>query len=67
MEFTYDLTVRFNECDLYGHVNHAVYLHYLESARVGLFKKINLPLLELKESGFLFYVVRKLWKHLEKV
>jgi YbgC/YbaW family acyl-CoA thioester hydrolase len=28
------LTVRSYECDSYGHVNHAVYVNYLEHARV---------------------------------
>jgi acyl-CoA thioester hydrolase len=26
--------VRFSECDLYGHVNNAVYLHYLQEAQI---------------------------------
>ena len=30
------LTVRPYECDSYGHVNHAVYVNYLEHARIGV-------------------------------
>ncbi|MGE3343113.1 MAG: acyl-CoA thioesterase [Vicinamibacterales bacterium] len=32
------LTVRFRDCDPYGHVNNAVYLTYLENARFALWK-----------------------------
>ena len=31
--FTYQLEVRFRDCDAMGHVNNAVYLTYLEQAR----------------------------------
>jgi acyl-CoA thioester hydrolase len=33
------LTVRFNDCDLMGHVNNAVYLTYAEEARIHFFKQ----------------------------
>lgn len=32
------LTVRFRDCDAYGHVNNAVYLTYLENARFALWR-----------------------------
>ena len=32
------LTVRFRDCDPYGHVNNAVYLTYLENSRFALWK-----------------------------
>jgi acyl-CoA thioester hydrolase len=32
------LSVRFSDCDLLGHVNNAVYLTYLEQARIGLWR-----------------------------
>lgn len=35
---TLRLTVRFRDCDPYGHVNNAVYLTYLENARFALWK-----------------------------
>jgi len=38
--FTHRLEVRFRDCDLHGHVNHAVYLTYLEEARFGLWRKL---------------------------
>ncbi len=51
--------VRFHECDLYGHVNHAVYLQYLETARVQLLRDHALPLQELQRRG-VNLVVRRL-------
>ena len=55
---TYALKVRFHECDMYGHVNHAVYLQYLESARVELLVRIGLPIAELSSRG-LYLVIRR--------
>ncbi len=43
--------VRFHECDLYGHVNHAVYLQYMETARVQLLRDHAMPLDELRRRG----------------
>ncbi len=36
--FTHRLVVRFRDCDPLGHVNHAVYLTYLEQARFMLWR-----------------------------
>jgi acyl-CoA thioester hydrolase len=36
--FRHRLTVRFRDCDPFGHVNHAVYLTYLEQARFMLWR-----------------------------
>ena len=36
--FRHRLTVRFRDCDPLGHVNHAVYLTYLEQARFMLWR-----------------------------
>lgn len=44
--FTYETTVRFNDCDPMGHVNNTVYFTYYEEARVGIFKIFN-PSLDL--------------------
>ncbi|MBX6395826.1 MAG: acyl-CoA thioesterase [Alicyclobacillaceae bacterium] len=35
------LQVRFNECDGLGHVNHAVYYTYMETARIELFRLLD--------------------------
>jgi acyl-CoA thioester hydrolase len=32
--FEYEVDVRFRDCDAFGHVNNAVYLTYLEQARI---------------------------------
>ena len=41
------LRVRFHELDAYGHVNHAVYLSYLEVARIDHLAARGIDLLEL--------------------
>ncbi len=38
--YTHRVEVRFADCDPLGHVNHAVYLSYLEQARFGLWRKL---------------------------
>lgn len=48
--------VRFHELDPYGHVNHAVYLHYFEEARVQLLDEIGYGLTRLAGEGFHFVV-----------
>ncbi len=44
------LRVRFHELDPYGHVNHAVYLSYLEAARIDLLGARGIDLLRLAEE-----------------
>lgn len=34
------IEIRFNDVDLYGHVNNAVYLSYLEQARISFFNQL---------------------------
>ena len=38
--YTHRVEVRFADCDPLGHVNHAIYLTYLEQARFGLWAKL---------------------------
>jgi acyl-CoA thioester hydrolase len=54
----FSVRVRFHECDLYGHVNHAVYLQYLETARVQLLSDRALPIRELQRLGINLVVRR---------
>ena len=54
--FSYELTVRGNELDSFGHVNNAVYLNYLEQARWDILRQKKL-LKEWKEKGFLLAVI----------
>lgn len=52
------VTVRFHELDPYGHVNHAVYLSYLEQARIEHLADAGLDLLELAaQHGWQLLVV----------
>lgn len=39
--FEYRFTPRFRDVDALGHVNNAVYLSYLEEARVALFRRVH--------------------------
>jgi acyl-CoA thioester hydrolase len=38
--YSHRVEVRFADCDPLGHVNHAVYLTYLEQARFGLWRRL---------------------------
>lgn len=58
MEHAYALTVRWHECDTYGHVNNAVYLHYLETARHEYLKELGLSFSELRAAGVGLWVAR---------
>ncbi len=49
---TCSLSVRSYECDSYGHVNNAVYFHYLEYARHEYLRDIGVSIPELRESGY---------------
>ena len=51
------LKVRHYEVDLYGHVNHANYVHYLEAARVEALEAIGLALPEMLRQGYLLVAV----------
>ena len=52
------LTVRSYECDSYGHVNNANYLHYLEYARCELLKDMNFDYEAMIKAGYGIYVAR---------
>lgn len=49
MYFT--VKVRHYEADAYGHVNHACYVHYLETARVEALEAIGLSLPDMRRQG----------------
>ena len=51
-EFVTTLKVRSYECDIYGHVNNAVYLQYCEAARVEFLESLGYDLQKLKEAIF---------------
>ncbi len=52
------LTVRSYECDAYGHVNNANYLHYLEVARGELLHAMGLDYKGLIAAGYGLYVTK---------
>ncbi|HVR31262.1 MAG TPA: thioesterase family protein [Acidimicrobiia bacterium] len=45
------ITVRFSDLDPWGHVNHARYLSYFESARIELLDEIGFGILEMAAHG----------------
>ena len=50
---TFRLKVRHYEVDQYGHVNHAQYVHYLETARIEALDALGLGLSEMRRQGYL--------------
>jgi len=58
MRHEHRLTVQSWQCDANGHVNNAVYLNYLESARVAFLRVAGASYRELRERGFGLVVAR---------
>lgn len=58
MQADCSITVRTYECDSYGHVNNAVYLHYLEQARYEFLKAIAFDYEAALEAGYGVYIAR---------
>lgn len=56
MKHTATLTVRSYECDSYNHVNNAVYLNYLEFARMEFLRAIDFDYEGIIEAGYYLYV-----------
>jgi acyl-CoA thioester hydrolase len=54
---TTDISVRFADLDPYGHVNHAMYVTYLEVARTEALSEIGLALQDLMADGYQIVVV----------
>jgi len=59
MKHVTPLTVRPYECDSYGHVNHAVYVNYLEHARMQFLHAVGFDYKGLIAAGF-FTVISRL-------
>ncbi|HAL92706.1 MAG TPA: 4-hydroxybenzoyl-CoA thioesterase [Verrucomicrobia bacterium] len=59
MKHVTPLTVRPYECDSYGHVNHAVYVNYLEHARMQFLHALGFDYKGLVAAGF-FTVISRL-------
>lgn len=56
--FRLEFQVRDYECDMQGHVNHAVYLNYLEHCRHEFIKTFGLDFSELVRRGISLVVIR---------
>ncbi len=50
--FSHPIEVRFRDCDPMGHVNHAVYLSYLEQARFAFWRTV-IGAKGIDETGFI--------------
>jgi len=55
---TCSLTVRTYECDSYGHVNNANYLHYLEYARYEFLRGVGFDYPAMLAAGYGVYIAR---------
>lgn len=60
--FQIPIQIRFSDIDMLGHVNNAVYLTYIEYARVPYFEKIFGELIDWKESGLILAKSEILYK-----
>ena len=56
--FQLEFQVRDYECDMQGHVNHAVYLNYLEHTRHEFMKTLGLSFAELVQRGVSLVIIR---------
>ena len=59
-----EIRVRFAEMDPYGHVNHAMYLTYLEQGRAEALEAAELPLAKVASEGFQFVITEVNAKYL---
>lgn len=57
-QFELEFQVRDYECDQQGHVNHAVYLNYLEHARHEFIRTLGLDFAELVRRGVSLVIIR---------
>jgi YbgC/YbaW family acyl-CoA thioester hydrolase len=53
----FHLKVRHYEVDEYGHVNHASYVHYLETARIEALETVGLALKDMRRDGYIIVAV----------
>jgi len=44
------------ECDIYGHLNNANYLHLYEEARADALEQMNMPVRKFAEIGYHIYI-----------
>lgn len=58
------VTVRFSDLDPWGHVNHARYFSYFESARIELLEEIGFGIIEMGATGRQIILVELTAKYL---
>ncbi|MEX1043510.1 MAG: thioesterase family protein [Acidimicrobiia bacterium] len=58
------ITVRFSDLDPWGHVNHARYLSYFESARIELLDEIGFGIMDMGATGHQIVLVELSAKYL---
>lgn len=58
------VTVRFSDLDPWGHVNHARYFSYFESARIELLEEIGFGIMEMGATGRQIILVELTAKYL---
>ena len=46
------------ECDVYGHLNNAVYLQLYEAARAEALISMEMPVARLKEQGIMLFLIK---------
>jgi len=44
------------QCDIYGHVNNAVYLHFLEEARSFVLDEIEMSIIKMNNMGIQMFI-----------
>lgn len=64
MDFSTGIQVRFADLDAYGHVNHATFFTFLETARTIVFKEI---FLDLMNRGLLLMIIKAECSYLKPV
>ncbi len=52
----HELTVQSYECDMHRHVNNAVYLNYLEAARMQFLRDVNFDYHNFLKEGYALFV-----------
>ena len=63
-KYTHSLKVRSYELDAQGHVNYAVYLNYLEYARVATMEQVGMPFQDFLQKGKFVVIVEANIKYL---
>lgn len=64
MEFSTEIQVRFADLDAYGHVNHATFFTFLETARTLVFKEV---FLDLMSRGLLLMIIKAECSYLKQM